>query len=151
MEMFSCYLRLGGKLGLVGQPVTGLIFPTCRDTGWESERGKLTPSTLLSSSLFVPLLLPCHLPSIYTPLEKKQPYAWLPCECAVLHVYYGSTGGAKHSRPFSCFLVIGVGQRAAGGRDVLRKQESCDELQGCRRTLTVRGSFFIVSVPQCAA
>lgn len=98
------------------------MYLSCQGAGWERKRGKLSPSTLLSS-LFVPLLLPCRLPSIYTPLEKikTRPYAWLPCECAVLHVYYGSTVGER-SRPFSCVPVIAVGQRAAGGRDVLRKQ-----------------------------
>ncbi len=116
-KLFSCIsehgsfllcniMRLGseGKLVLVGRTVTGLMYPTRQAAGWESKRGKLSPFTPLSSSVFVPLLLPCHLLSIYTRLEKikTRPCAWLPCECAVLHVYYGSTGGQTQPTLFMC-------------------------------------------------
>lgn len=60
-----------GETGVSGTDGDCLMYPTCQERLVEWKVEVESPSTLLSSSLFVPLLLLCRLPSIYTPLGKK--------------------------------------------------------------------------------
>lgn len=68
----------------------------------------------------------------------------------MLHVYYGSTrGGGGDAGDPSC--VISVGQRAAGGRDVLRKQSHVTSCTAAGGLWLLEDLSFIVSEPHGAA
>lgn len=86
-----------------------------------------------------------HSTQLITGLKKEKDSVlrltslWMCCvACVLLKHQEGATKGQL----FSCPLVISIGQKAAGGRDALRKQ-SCDELHGCRDTHTHTDSLLL--------